>query len=128
MRALAGQLDSALADCNESLRLRPSNARTLGSRGFVYLKSGRLDSAIADYDEALRLDPKNAYSLYGRGLAKQMNGDTAGGAADIAAAINVVVADDDINCAVKFDAGHFRAAEQLADVAVVNLVAGHRTE
>ena len=50
------------------------------------MKSGRLDSAIADYDEALRVDPKNAYTLYGRGLAKQMNGDPAGGAADIAAA------------------------------------------
>ena len=85
-RALAGQLDGALADCNESLRLRPNSANVLDSRALVYLKSSRFDSAIADYDEALRLDANQARSLYGRGLAKQKKGDAAGAAADIAAA------------------------------------------
>jgi tetratricopeptide (TPR) repeat protein len=68
-RAIVGELQAALADCNEALRLEPNAAATLDSRGLIYLKSGEWDSAIADYDSALRLDPKLASSLYGRGLA-----------------------------------------------------------
>jgi tetratricopeptide (TPR) repeat protein len=85
-RAVAGQLQAALADCDESLRLRPDDADASNNRAFTYLKLGRLDDAIRDYDRALRLDPKIASSLYGRGLAKLRKGDAAGGSSDIAAA------------------------------------------
>lgn len=88
-RGLLGRLADALADCDESLRLRARNASLLGTRGLIYLKSGRLADATADYDAALRLDPRDAHSLYGRGIVKQRNGDTAGGAADIAAAMMI---------------------------------------
>jgi tetratricopeptide (TPR) repeat protein len=85
-RAIVGELQAALADCNEALRLKPDVAATLDSRGLTYLKMGQWDSAIDDYSSALRLDPKLASSLYGRGLAKLKKGDTSGGNADIAAA------------------------------------------
>jgi regulator of sirC expression with transglutaminase-like and TPR domain len=49
-KALASKLEQGLADCDESLRLRPGNANTLASRGFAYLKLKRYDAAIADYD------------------------------------------------------------------------------
>src|SRR5262249_28922617 len=39
-RAILGELEAALADCNESLRLRPNDAGTLDSRGLIYLKMG----------------------------------------------------------------------------------------
>ena len=87
-RALAGQLDGALEDCDEALRLGRS-AAVLDSRGLVFLKMKRLDEAIASYDEALALDPKLADSLYGRGLARAAKGDAAGTAADIQAALKV---------------------------------------
>jgi tetratricopeptide (TPR) repeat protein len=81
-RATANRdLQQALADCNESLQLRPRDADTLDSRGFVYLRLGHLDNAIADYDAALEVDPKKASSFYGRGIAKLRKGE-----ADIAAA------------------------------------------
>ena len=83
---MIGQLQPALADCNEALRLRPDFANALDSRGFVHLKAGRYDEAIADYDAALRIDPKKVASLYGRGMAKRRKQDFAGGNADIAAA------------------------------------------
>jgi tetratricopeptide (TPR) repeat protein len=79
-------MQQALADCNESLRLVPTDANTLDSRGFAYLKSGQLDAAIADYDSVLKLHPKTASSLYGRGVAKLRKGDSSGGNADIVAA------------------------------------------
>jgi tetratricopeptide (TPR) repeat protein len=85
-RAVIGQLQPALADCNEALRLRPDFANALDSRGFVHLKAGRYDDAIADYDAALRIDPKKVASLYGRGMAKRRKQDLTGGNLDIAAA------------------------------------------
>ena len=66
--------------------LRPNDADTIDSRGFVYFKLARFDNAITDYDAALRVNARSASSLYVRGFAKQKKGDSAGGDADIAAA------------------------------------------
>jgi tetratricopeptide (TPR) repeat protein len=80
------RVQEAVADCDESLRLKPDVANTLENRGFAYLKMGEYGRAIADYDAGLRLDPSNkADYLYGRGLAKLKAGD-ATGSADVAAA------------------------------------------
>ncbi len=85
-RALAGaDLQGALADCNESLRLRPDDRNTFNNRGLVQLKLGVYDRAIADYSAAMT-DENYWNSLYGRGIAKLKSGDTAGGNADIAEA------------------------------------------
>jgi tetratricopeptide (TPR) repeat protein len=84
-RAVVGDLQAALADCNESLRLLPSIV-AFGTRGFVLLKLGRFDEAIAEYDAGLKVYAKGAASLYGRGVARRKKGDVAGGDADIAAA------------------------------------------
>jgi tetratricopeptide (TPR) repeat protein len=86
-RAVAGRdLLQALADCDESLRLRPGSGDTLNSRGLVQLKRGVLDRAAADYAAAVAQDGKDADSLFGRGIARLRLGDLAGGQTDIAAA------------------------------------------
>jgi tetratricopeptide (TPR) repeat protein/predicted aspartyl protease len=86
-RALWGRdLQQALADCEESLHLRPGMPQTLDSRGLVRLRMGDVDGAIADYDAVLKVAPKTAWSLYGRGIAEQRKGLKDQGAADIAAA------------------------------------------
>jgi tetratricopeptide (TPR) repeat protein len=83
-RAVANvELDRALADCNESLRLRPGAPYVLDSRAFLYLRLGRPDDALKDYNEVLRITPKVANSLYGRGLAKLRLGDVEGAKADL---------------------------------------------
>jgi tetratricopeptide (TPR) repeat protein len=85
-RAIIGQLQSALAHCDEALRFRPNVAAIFDSRGFTYLKMDQWDAAIADYNSALRLEPRLASALYGRGLAKLKKGNMTDGNADIAAA------------------------------------------
>jgi len=91
MRALIGQdLQGALADCNEALRLRANDANVLNSRGLVELKLGQFDQAIADYGAAVAQNPNDAASLYGRGVAKLRRGDRTG-RADIAAAKKIKV-------------------------------------
>ena len=83
--AITNRLQDALKDCNEALRLNPSNQYAYDSRGFAYLKLGMFDASIADYSAALQLEPNRPYSLAGRGFARRHKGD-AGGDADLAAA------------------------------------------
>jgi len=80
------RLQEAVADCDESLRLQPSDGDTLGNRGLAYLKLKKLDLALIDFDAALQANHKDASSLYGRGIAKRLKGDEAGAGADFAAA------------------------------------------
>jgi tetratricopeptide (TPR) repeat protein len=83
------ELDQALDDCNRALKLHPSTAALLDSRGLVHLRLGQYDQAIADYDAALKLQPKEAWSLYGRGLAELKTGKPAEGQADLKAAADL---------------------------------------
>ena len=76
---MIGDLQAALKDCNEALRLRPNFVDALDSRGLLNLKSGQTKNAIADFDAALRINPRLTSSLYGRGLAKKRNGSISGG-------------------------------------------------
>ena len=85
-RARWGQeLEQALADCNDALKLRPGRAAYLDSRGLVYMRKGDFKSAVADYDAALHTQQIPG-SLYARGVARLRLGDAARGQADIAAA------------------------------------------
>jgi uncharacterized RDD family membrane protein YckC len=92
-RTLAGQLNGALQDCDQSLRLRRS-APALDSRGTVLLKMKRYDESIESYNEALAQNPRpanllSANSLYGRGLARAGMGDQTGSEADRQAALKL---------------------------------------
>jgi lipoprotein NlpI len=64
-----GELDRAIADFNEAIRLEPKFAVAFNSRGFTYDRKGERDRAIADYTEAIRLDPKFAVAFRNRGRA-----------------------------------------------------------
>ena len=54
------ELDKAIADLDEAIRLDPKDAMAYTNRGAAWLKKDELDKAIADLDEAIRLDPKHA--------------------------------------------------------------------
>ncbi|MDE2457708.1 MAG: hypothetical protein KGL20_00550, partial [Rhodospirillales bacterium] len=84
--ALDGKPAQALGYCQKSLSLDPTNAATLDSTGFVYLKLKNETQAINYYTQALKAAPTLATSLYGRGLAEQAAGDQAAAAADMALA------------------------------------------
>jgi tetratricopeptide (TPR) repeat protein len=51
----AGQLDRALADCDEWARIDPTNAYALLDRADVFELKRQFSRALADYDEALRI-------------------------------------------------------------------------
>jgi tetratricopeptide (TPR) repeat protein len=96
-------LDAALGACEVAIAQRPDVPAYLDSRGFVLLRLGRLKESIAAYDAALKLQGDFSSSLYCRGIAKRRLGDTAGGDADIQAALllNPKVADHFADFGVK---------------------------
>jgi len=79
-------LDKALADCDQALKLVPGVPAALDSRALAELRLGQPDKAIADFNQVLKVEPRDAWALYGRGLAKLKQGDKAGADADLAAA------------------------------------------
>jgi tetratricopeptide (TPR) repeat protein len=86
-RTFWGQdLDKAVADCNQAMKLMPGASEYWQIRGVAYLRQGKLDAAIADFNSALKLEPRDAWSLYARGVAEAKQGHADKSAGDIAAA------------------------------------------
>ena len=66
-----GEIDAAIADLSEAIRLDPpSAAEPYCIRGLAYVKAGDFDIATADCTEAIRLDPESAKAYCYRGLAR----------------------------------------------------------
>jgi tetratricopeptide (TPR) repeat protein len=82
-------LDGAIADYTEAIRLDPGNALAFNNRGSARNQKGDLDGAIADCNEALRLDPQLALALINRGTARMYKGDLDGAIADCNEAIRL---------------------------------------
>jgi tetratricopeptide (TPR) repeat protein len=61
-----GDLNGAMADYNQALKLNPKAGGAYIGRGNVRFTKGDLDGAIADYNQALRLNPKLAVGYNNR--------------------------------------------------------------
>ncbi len=81
------QLDAALADLNEAIRIDPAYPCAYTNRGRVYAFKRDFDHAMADYDEAIRIDPTFALAYNNRGDAWLGKGDLDRALADFNAAI-----------------------------------------
>ncbi|MCI0683812.1 MAG: tetratricopeptide repeat protein [Gemmataceae bacterium] len=64
-----GELDNAIKDFDECIRLDATDSGAFTSRGLAWSAKKEYDRAIKDYDEAIRLDPKESAPFNGRGLA-----------------------------------------------------------
>jgi lipoprotein NlpI len=67
--AQKGDLDRAIADYGEAIRLDPTNVKALHNRGHAWRRRGEYERAIPDFDAVLRLDPNAADALIERGFA-----------------------------------------------------------
>jgi tetratricopeptide (TPR) repeat protein len=85
----AGELDKAVADYTEAIRLDPKNARAYDGRGDAYFGKTDWNAAIADYTEAIRLDPKSILPYHNRGRAYLSKGDYDAAVADCTEAIRL---------------------------------------
>ena len=88
-KATAGiELDSALNDCQESLRLNPDSGPTIDSLAFVKLRQGKIDEAISLYTQAIAKRTGSA-SYMGRAIAYSRKGDKAHSQADLTEALKL---------------------------------------
>ena len=78
-----GDVDRALSDYNESIRINPSYARAFNNRGNIWKDKGDLDRAIADYDQAIKLEPGFALAYANRGDVFDDKGDQTRAIADL---------------------------------------------
>jgi tetratricopeptide (TPR) repeat protein len=81
-------LDRALADCDAALAAGADETETHLLRCFVYYRLARYADAVADCGKAEATRFHYAAALFIGGVAKLRLGDTAGGNADIAAALD----------------------------------------
>jgi tetratricopeptide (TPR) repeat protein len=84
-----GEVENAIKDSTEAIRLNPSKAFSYTQRGLAWRSKGDLDSAIKDYTEAIRLEPGNVFAHNNRGDALQAKGDSDGAIKDYDEAIRL---------------------------------------
>jgi tetratricopeptide (TPR) repeat protein len=83
-------LDRALADYSQAVRLDPNYANAFNNRGIAWQANGDLDRAIADHSEAIRLDPKDESGAYRfRSIALRLKGEVDRAIADASEAIRL---------------------------------------
>ena len=84
-----GDLNHAMADFNESMRIDPTYPSAYSNRGNTWYRRGDFDRAIADYNQAIQLNPKYGRAYVNRGSAWGTRGDLDRAIADYNQAIRL---------------------------------------
>jgi tetratricopeptide (TPR) repeat protein len=82
-------IDQALNDYSEAIRLDPNYARAYLNRGAVLVDKREIDRAIADFTEAIRLDPKKKLGYINRAVVYKTKRDWDHAIADYGEAIRL---------------------------------------
>jgi len=81
------EVDQAIADFSEAIRLDPQFADAYVRRGQALFKNGDTDGAMADFNKALSIDPRHPAAYKGRGMARLYKGDNDFAIVDLSRAI-----------------------------------------
>jgi tetratricopeptide (TPR) repeat protein len=84
-----GDLDGAIAEFRQALRLKPDHPEVQNYLGAVLGDKGDLDGAIAEFRQALRLKPDDPEAHYNLGNALSRKGDLAGAIAEYRQALHL---------------------------------------
>ena len=82
-----GDLDRAIQDYDQAIRLNPHAADAFNNRGNAFRTRDDLGRAMKDYDQAIRLDPHYAHAFNNRGIIFLELGDMNRAIADFNRAI-----------------------------------------
>lgn len=84
-----GDVDAAIADYSEALRINPHYYLAYFDRGNARQERGDLDGAVADFTAAIAVLPADPKAYNNRGWAREAAGDLVGAAADYARALEL---------------------------------------
>jgi tetratricopeptide (TPR) repeat protein len=87
--ALKGDLDRAVRDYGEAIRIDPKYPDSYSERGQTFFKLGEIERAIADYSAALAQNPRHGATLRARGMAHLYRGETDLALTDLSQAIEL---------------------------------------
>jgi tetratricopeptide (TPR) repeat protein len=90
-----GEVDKALHDYDDALKLNANNAAAYVNRAIVLEEKGAGEEALKDYEEAIRLDPKDYFAYYNRATAFQDKGDLDSALANYDKAVELKPANED---------------------------------
>ena len=91
----AGDLEGAIADYTEAIRLDPTFASAYNNRGATWSKIGIYDEAISNFDTLIRLEPDNSDAYFNRGFNRAAKGDMTGAIADYSQTLRINPGDVD---------------------------------
>ena len=69
-----GDLDRAVADFTDAIRINPKHDEAHRFRALVYDDQGKYDAALADWTRAIEIDPKDANYFNGRCWTRAISG------------------------------------------------------
>ena len=98
---LKGELDLAISDYNQALKLYPTFGRAYNNRGRAYLYKGELDLAMRDLNQAIKLNPRDAKAYDNRAKVYSRKGE-----------LDLVI--HDLGKVVELDPSNARAYNSLA--------------
>jgi len=84
-----GEQESATADFDEAIELKPDSKVAYYNRGLASFVIGHYEDAIVDSSEAIRIDPSMAAAFYNRGAAYANLGNYEKAIADLSEAIRL---------------------------------------
>ena len=59
MKLKKGDLNGAIADCNQAIKLDPNHGKAYQTRAIAERRKGDLNGALADYNQAIELYERN---------------------------------------------------------------------
>jgi tetratricopeptide (TPR) repeat protein len=110
------ELELAIGDYNEALRLYPKDSAACCGRGNAWLRKKQYDKAVADFDLALGLDAKNTIAFIGRGESHGAVGAHTKAIADFSEAIWL----DPLSLVAYYDRGNAWQAKKESAKAIID--------